>query len=383
MFDGYVRPDGKVGVRNFVLVLCINGLASRTARRIADAVAGLTFVATPNGRGQFGEDKALQRRQLIGLGRNPNVAAVLVVGVDRPTADDIAGEIGASGKPVEVAAFDDTHEDALALSARGLRIAGGLAKDASRQRRMPQPASTLVLGVECGHSDATSGLVGNPVAGACVDRLVDCGATAIIGETIEWLGAETIVARRAANAAIGAAITDAVLRRESRVIAAGVDLTGNNPGSENIRGGLSTIEEKSLGAIAKSGSRVVRSLLGHAEPPLGPGLHLMDGPSFSPESLTGFAAAGAQLTLFTTGPGNSYCSALAPTIKITGRPDTAARLKDQIDFEAGAVLAGHETVDAAADRLFAQVLATASGELTWGEVHGEGAEVLTRAGPSM
>jgi altronate dehydratase large subunit len=231
--------------------------------------------------------------------------------------------------------------------------------------------------------DATSGIAANPVAGACVDRLIDLGATAIVGETVEWLGAEDLVARRAATPDIGKAMLEAVLGREARLAAAAVDLTGSNPGQENIRGGLSTIEEKSLGAIAKTGSRPIMSLLGHAEAPAARGLHLMDGPSFSPESLTGFAAAGAQLTLFTTGPGNSFCSLLAPTLKITGRGVTAERLADQIDFDAGGVLAGHESIEAAADRLLARLLATASGELTWGEIHGEGAECFTRAGPSM
>jgi altronate dehydratase large subunit len=382
-FEGYARPDGRVGVRNHVLVLSINGLANRAAQRIAAAVLGVVLVTTPYGRGQYGEDKSLHRRQLIGLARNPNVAAVLIVGVDRPSADDIAGAVSSGGKPVEVLTLDDTHEDALALSALGVRAAGRLLRDASRQHRSIQPAGALFMGVECGHSDATSGIGANPVAGACVDRLVDSGGTAVIGEAIEWLGAERLVAQRASSARVGKAIVQAVLRREKRLVDDHIDLTGNNPGTENIRGGLSTIEEKSLGAIAKTGARSIAGLLGHAETPKRKGLYLMDGPSFSPESLTGFAAAGAQIMLFTTGPGNSFCSLLAPTIKITGRSDTATRLDDQIDFDAGPVLAGTESVDAAGERLFRYVLATASGLLTFGEAHGEGAEVFTRTGPSM
>ncbi len=382
-FEGYARPDGRVGVRNHVLVLSINGLANRAAQRIAAAVVGVALVTTPYGRGQYGEDKELHRRQLVGLASNPNVAAVLIVGVDRPSADDIARAVSLGGRAVDVATLDDTHEDALALSELGIRVAGRLLRDASRQRRSIQPASALFLGVECGHSDATSGIGANPVAGVCVDRLVDSGGTAVIGEAIEWLGAEHLVAQRATNRSVGKAIMRAVLRREKLLVDARLNLTGNNPGAENIRGGLSTIEEKSLGAIAKTGTRPIVALLGHAETPGRKGLHLMDGPSFSPESLTGFAAAGAQIMLFTTGPGNSFCNLLAPTIKITGRSDTATRLDDQIDFDAGPVLAGTETVEAAGERLFQHVLATASGLLTFGEVHGEGAEVFTRAGPSM
>jgi altronate dehydratase large subunit len=382
-FEGFARPDGAIGVRNHVLVLSINGLANGAAGRIAAAVRGVTLVATPYGRGQYGEDRALHRRQLVGLALNPNVAAVLIIGVDRTSSDDIAAAVAPSGKPVEVLTLDDTHEDALELSARGIRAAARLLREASRARRTRHPVGVLFLGVECGHSDATSGIVANPVAGACVDRLVDYGGSAVVGEAVEWLGAEHLVAGRARTKAVGKAIVQAVLRREKRLADARIDLTGNNPGPENIRGGLSTIEEKSLGAIAKTGTRPIIGLLGHGEPPVRKGLHLMDGPSFSPESLTGFAAAGAQVMLFTTGPGNSYCSLIAPTIKITGRADTAGRLSDQIDFDASAPLDGVETVEAAGERLLQHVLATASGLMTLGEAHGEGAECFTRAGPSM
>jgi len=380
---GYLRADGAVGVRNHVLVLSILGLVNRVAARIADAVGGTLLVHTPYGRGQYGADKVLHRAVLAGLCCNPNVAAVLIVGADRRAAEDIAGFAAASGKPVRIVALDDTHEDSLAASAAGIRAAGELVHAASRLVRTPQPASRLFLGVECGHSDATSGLVANPVAGNCVDRLVDAGGTAVVGETVEWLGAEHILARRAATHAIADAIVAAVLRREAEVAASGHSLTGNNPGTENIRGGLSSIEEKSLGAIAKSGTRAIQGLLNVAERPRVPGLHLMDGPSFSPESLTGFAASGAQIMLFTTGAGNGFCSAIAPTVKITGRPQTAAKLSDQIDFDASAAFLGQSDIGPLGQRLFETVLAVASGAATWGEVHGEGGEAFVRVGASM
>lgn len=382
-FMGYRRPDGRVGVRNHVLVLSIVGLVNRAAERIAAAVYGTVLVATPYGRGQYGADKALHRRQLVGLGRNPNVGGVLIVGADRVTADEVAAAIGAGGKPVRVVALDDTHEDALELSAKGVHAAGGLVHANARSVRTRQSASALFCGIECGHSDATSGIVSNPVAGQFADLLVDHGGSAVVGEAIEWLGAEDIVAQRAVSKGLAAAIKQAVLDRECAVAAVGVDLTGNNPGAENIRGGLTTIEEKSLGAIAKTGSRPVQGLLAHAEPPGSPGLFLMDGPSFSPESITGFVAAGAQLVLFTTGAGNSYCSALAPTIKISGRPETARRLQGQIDFDASAVFEGRESLEVAGQRLFRLALEVASGALTWGEVHREGAESFARAHASM
>jgi altronate dehydratase large subunit len=382
-FLGYARSDGSVGVRNHVLVLSILGLVNRVAERIAQEVAGTLLVTTPYGRGQYGPDKKAHRDLLIGLCLNPNVAAVLIVGADRPAAEDIAAAAAKSGKPVMVAILDDTHEDALELSARGIRLAGELVHAASRLRRTWHPASALLLGVECGHSDATSGLVANPVAGNCVDRMVDAGGSAVVGETVEWLGAEHLVAKRAADPKIAQAIIDAVLRREASLSREKVDLTGNNPGAQNIRGGLSSIEEKSLGAIAKTGTRPIRGVLDLAQRPGAAGLYLMDGPSFSPESLTGFAASGAQMMLFTTGPGNSFCNAIAPTIKITGRPDTAARLTGQIDFDASAVFAGREDIADAGARLFALVLDIASGARTWGEIHREGAEAFVRINGSM
>jgi altronate dehydratase large subunit len=382
-FSGYRREDGRCGVRNAVLVLGLNGLVARAASRIAANVAGTVLFASPYGRGQFGADKQAHTAQLVGLGRNPNIAATVVVGADRPTTDEVAHSIASAGKPVATVALDDVHEDALELAVRGTRVAAELVRNASRLRREPAPLSALFLAVECGHSDATSGLVSNPLAGRIVDRIVDAGGTAVFGETIEWLGAEHLLAQRAVRPDIGDAIVAAVRRREAAVAETGIDLTGNNPGAENIRGGLSTIEEKSLGAIAKGGSRRFAGLLSVAEAPPGPGVYVMDAPGFSPESMTGFAAAGAQVMLFTTGAGNSYCSAIAPTIKISARPDTVAHLPTQIDFDASAVFGGSEDIDAAADRLFALLLDVCSGTRTWGEVLGETAESVIRVAGSL
>ncbi|HEV8311285.1 MAG TPA: UxaA family hydrolase [Methylomirabilota bacterium] len=382
-FLGYERPDGSYGVRNHVLVLSILGLTSASARRIARLVRGTRCVTTPYGRGLIGADADLHRRTLTGLGRHPNVAAVLVVGADRKAVDRVAGEIAASGKPVEALALDDVHEDALALTDRGVRACVPLARDASRLRRVPAPLAALFCGLECGHSDTTSGLVANPLAGLVVDRLVEAGGRAVFGETVEWLGAEHLLAGRAATPEVGQAIRAAVARREALAVAAGLDLTGNNPGAENIAGGLSTIEEKSLGGISKGGRAPIRGLLGFAEPPREPGLYVMDGPAFSPESMTGMVSAGAQLMLFTTGPGNSVVSGLAPTIKISANPQASHRLAEQIDFDASAAFLGQEGLPAAAGQLFRLVLEVASGGLTLGEILDEGEEVVTRLQPSL
>ena len=382
-FLGYPRPDGRVGIRNRVLIMAINGLVAPAAGRIAAAVRPALLVTSPYGRGQFGADKRAHAQQLIGLGRNPNVAAVLIVGADRMTADAMAEQIRTSGKPTEVVALDDVQEDALALSLQGIRAAARLVRNASRQRREARAVSSLFVGVECGHSDATSGLVANPLAGKVVDRLIDAGGTAVIGETLEWLGAEHLLARRAATPAVAEAITAAVQRREAAISASGVDPLHDNPGAENIRGGLSSIEEKSLGAIAKGGTRPIDGVLALAEAPARAGLYFMDAPFFSPESLTGFAAAGAQVMLFTTGAGNSFCSAVAPTIKISAKPETLARLGEQIDFDASPAFSGTEDLDHAADRLFSLLLDVASGFRTWGEILSESSESIARIGGSL
>jgi altronate dehydratase large subunit len=382
-FLGYRRDKGRAGVRNNLLVLSINGLVSASARRIAAALPGSKLVATPYGRGQLGEDKDAHFRQLVGLGRNPNVGAVVVIGADRPSVDQVGDAIAEFGKPVARAALDDVHEDAIALTERGTRLGAKLAHEISRLRREPVVAGELFLGIECGHSDATSGLVANPLAGYAADRVIAEKGSAVIGETLEWLGAEHILASRAQHESVGKAITQAVLKREAAAAATGMDLLGNNPGEENIRGGLSTIEEKSLGAVVKGGTTKIQSLLALAEQPAKPGLHVMDAPGFSPESLTGFAAAGAQLMLFTTGPGNSFCNRLAPTIKISGHPEAAKRLAEQIDFDGSAVLQGRELLEQAGERLWKLVLDIASGSATWGEILDENDEVFVRLGQSF
>jgi altronate dehydratase large subunit len=383
-FLGFPRRNGRAGIRNHLLVLGINGLIAPAARRIAQAIQGSKLVATPYGRGQIGPDKDMHFAQLAGLGAHPNIGATLIIGADRPAAEAVAEAIIArSAKQVAIITLDDVHEDSLALADRGIRLGGQLARTISAERRVPVSVSDLFIGIECGHSDATSGLVSNPLAGAVADRLIDLGGSAVIGETIEWLGAEHVLARRAAAPDVGQAIVSAVAEREKVVAAQGVDLLYNNPGHENVRGGLSTIEEKSLGAIAKAGNRPIRSLLSFASAPATPGLHVMDGPNFSPESMTGFAAAGAQSMLFTTGAGNSFCSLLAPTIKISAHPSAVSALGEQIDFDASAALGGAATVDEIADKLLAHLIDVASGSATWGEIFAEGDECFARFGGSF
>jgi altronate dehydratase large subunit len=380
---GYRRPDGRAGVRNHVLVLGINGLALRVAERICRNLPGTICVASPSGRGLLEPDLGAHFRQLAGIACNPNVGAVLVVGVDDETLEQVLGPIRASGKPFEALSFAQLHEDTLSVLDRGVRSGARLARAASAARRVPIAVADLVVGVECGHSDGTSGMTCNPVVGDTADWLVDQGAAVIMGETVEWLGAEHLLARRGSTPEVANAILAAVNAREAFAMTSGRSLTGNNPGEENIRGGISTIEEKALGAIAKSGSRPITGVLQLAQAPPGPGLYLMDAPSFSPESLTGFAAAGAQLMLFTTGPGNSFANGVAPTIKLSAQAETIRRLPEQIDFDASGPLTEGDSIAGTSARLRKTIAEICCGTLTWGEILGEGLDVPARLRGSL
>jgi altronate dehydratase large subunit len=237
--------------------------------------------------------------------------------------------------------------------------------------------------MECGRSDPSSGLVANPLVGTLVDAIIAAGGRAVFGETIEWLGAEHLLAQRAANADVARAIHNAVLRRERVSVEAGLDLLGNNPGPTNIAAGLSTIEEKSLGAIAKGGGSTIHGVLAVADAVPGPGLYLMDAPAYAPESVGGLVASGAQIILFTTGVGNSFVSGIAPTIKISANPLATSRLVQQLDFDASDVFERKATLADAARRLQDTVLEIASGTLTWGEILDEGEDVVSRLGEAL
>ena len=382
-FPGYPRVGGRPGVRNHLLVLSATGLTGPTARRIAAQVPGALVICVPWDTGLLGEDRAVNRRALGRFVTHPNVGGVLIIGGNPPLVDELAEQSTASGRLVEALTLDSCGHDAFTLTANGVRAAARLRHALSRVARAPVPTRDLFLGLECGRSDPSSGLVSNPLLGLMADRVADLGGTAVIGETTEWLGAEHLLSARGATPEVQQAIREAVLRRERRAVEAGMDLLGNNPGPTNIAAGLSTIEEKSLGNIAKSGHRPIQSVLGYGEEPTQQGVHVMDAAAYAPESLTGFTVAGAQLICFTTGVGNSYVNLLCPTIKVSANPESAERLKEQLDFDAHAVFHGREALEAAADRLWATLLEVAGGALTWGEVYAEGDEVVSRYGAAL
>ena len=380
-FLGYPRENGTFGVRNDVAVISIMDNCNPVTRAISHAVRGTIPVTTLFVRGQYGHDLEVTLESLAGMGRNPNIAGVLLVGLEAATTEEVARRIRPSGKPVESVTLQPGGT--VNAIADGTRLALKLATRASSIRRQPCPVSALVVGVECGGSDTTSGLTCNPVIGRMSDRLIDDGGTVIISETSEFFGAEHLFAERATNPAVGQAFTDAVLRLEREAIARGMDIRGTNPTPDNIRGGLSTIEEKALGAMAKSGTRPLRGVLTYGEAPTATGLHFMDAPAPAVENLTAFAAAGCQLIFFGTGVGNPIGNMVTPTVKVSGNVNTLRSMPENIDFDASSILESGARVADVGDALYGYAIEVASGTLTSAELLDVRETAISRFAPTI
>lgn len=360
---GYRRDGGRIGCRTHLLVLNATGLTDRIARRVVAAVPGAVLASYPYGMGVLGADADTARRAMQGLALHPNVGAVLVLSADRTRLDEISAVLDIGDKPFDALALDSAAHDALRLTALGTATAMRLRRAVSRQPRRTAPLAALCVALECGLSDPTSGIAANPLIGHVADRIVAAGGTVILGETLEWLGVEDQLARRARTPEVADRIVGAVARRERLAVENGVDLLGLNPNRRNIEEGLTTIEEKASGSAAKSGSSPIEGVLDYAETPPHPGLWLMDGASYTPESMTGMVAAGAQVALFSTGSGNSYASALCPTLKISANARTVAALDTQIDIDASALMSGQDPADMA-EAVLDEIVAVFDGALT-------------------
>ena len=376
-FYGYRRPDGSVGVRNHVLIIPSTGCASALATRISNQVIGTMAVTHTEGCLQLGKDVEQTYRTLVGIGRNPNVAAVVAVGLgcEQVSADKLADDIAASGKPAESVIALELGGVTNAMS-EGVKRARKLVEEVSEVRREKVDASELVVGVKCALTDTTSGIAANPSVGNAIDRVIEAGGTAIFSETPEIIGAEHILAKRAVSEEVANRLLEVVRVIEERVKMAGVDMRGSNPTPGNIKMGITTIEEKSLGAILKGGTTPLMGVLDYGERPPGKGLYFMDGPGRTNELLTGLVAAGAQVIVMPTGGGSPSGSPIAPTIKVTGNPNTSRRLMEYIDIDVSQILAGLETVEEAGARIYRRILRVASGEPTKIEKLGYGATAI-------
>ncbi|QLC35256.1 UxaA family hydrolase (plasmid) [Halarchaeum sp. CBA1220] len=371
-FMGYRRDDGRVGVRNHVAVIPTSVAASSVARGIADGV-GAWAKATPHQMGttQPPETRSQTERVLAGIGQNPNVGAALVVelGTEETDAADLADRIARNGTVVETLSIRDVGGTSAALEA-GAATLDELNEEASTARREEADASELVFAVECGGSDATSGIAANPAVGNACDRLVRDGGTASFSETPEFIGAEHILAERCVDDDVRERLLERVEEREAMADMMGVDLRGAQPTPGNQEGGLTTIEEKSLGAIAKGGTTPIRDFVEFAEQlPVGGGLVPMDTPGYDVESVVGKVAAGAQVVAFTTGRGSTTGNPIAPVIKVTGNPKTWERMANNMDVNASTVIDG-ESIESVGERVYDELLAVADGKRTEAEKRG-------------
>jgi altronate dehydratase large subunit len=378
---GYRRGNA-VGIRNMVAVISVMDNCNPVTRAVADAVQGTVYLPGSFIRGQLGRDRAITLKVTAGLCLNPNIAAVVAIGLEPRTTRELVELLSASGKPVE---WVDIQEAGGTINsiAKGTRAAARLVRHVSKQRREEFPLSSLVLGLECGGSDTTSGLASNPSIGVVSDKVVGAGGTAIITETSEFFGAEHLFAERAASTEVRTKFISEIETLEKEIIALGIDLRGSNPTPDNIRGGLTTIEEKALGAMAKAGKSELVGVLGYGDVPERSGLHFMSGPAPAVESITGLAAGGCQLCLFSTGVGNPIGHQVATVIKISGNRNTIEGMSDNVDFDVSSILEKDESIASAGSRLFEYVLSVASGELTTSEVLDTRESAISRFGPSM
>jgi len=381
-FQGYRRADGRVGVRNLVAVLSAMDNTNPSAQRIGQMVAGTIVLSTPFGRTQIGRDFEMTIKTLSEIGAHPNIASVLVLSLSLDSGADIAARIRASGKRVETLGLHECGS-ALALSVEGARMAAEMVVAASDMEREPCAFSDLVVAVECGGSDTTSGLASNPTVGLFADHFIDAGGTIILSEPAEFIGAEHILAGRAENPADADRIRAMVRWFEDEAAKEGVDMRGTNPTPDNMAGGLTTLEEKSLGAIAKGGSRPVVEVIDYADRPSRRGLVIMNTPSAACESMTGLVGGGAQIVIFSTGRGNAIGAPVAPTIKISGNPNTLAAMRENIDVDVSGIIDGGSSLEASADQLWDAAWRVASGRLTRCEVLGEEQLSVSRFGPSV
>lgn len=373
-FWGYRRPDGRVGTRNHVLILATVGCAAETARLAAEGLYGAVSFINQNGCGESSRNLRRTRDVLLGLAAHPNVYGVVAIGLgcEINRMDDFLAELKArTSKPVEALLIQE-EGGTIETVAKVKKIARRMIIEASMCRREECDLSELILGVECGGSDATSGLVSNPVMGLVSDRVVAAGGTSMFSETVEMIGAEHILARRAATPEVGQKILDYVRHREQEQIDAGEDVRKTQPSPGNKDGGITTLEEKSLGCIYKGGSTPIVDMIDCAHAPEKKGLVLMDTPCYDMLSVTAKAAGGCQLIVFTTGRGNAIGNPVVPVMKVTANGDTFRRMNDNIDLDMSGVLTENVSLDEMADRTLRQIADTLSGRLTSAEVLGLG-----------
>jgi len=377
-FRGYKRDDGRIGVRNHVLILPVDDLSNAACEAVASNIKGTLAIPHPYGRLQFGADLELHFKTLIGTGSNPNVAAVVVIGIEDGWAKRVADGIAASGKPVSSFGIEG-HGDM-----ETIRRASKTAKDyvqwASELRREERPLRDLWVSTKCGESDTTSGIGANPCVGNAFDKLYEHGVTLVFGETTELTGGEQLVAARCRTPEVRDKFLFMFNRYQEVVNRHKTsDLMDSQPTKGNIAGGLTTIEEKALGNIQKIGKRcMVDGVLDKAEVPSGSGLWFMDSSSAAAEMVTLCAASGYAVHFFPTGQGNVIGNPILPVIKLCANPRTVRLMPEHIDVDVSGITRREINMDQAGDKLLQMMFRTANGRLTAAETLGHREFVLTR-----
>lgn len=370
-FHGWVRANGTVGIRNLVGVISTVACANDVASAIAKDIAGSALFTHQQGCSQTRPDVELVERVLTNIAANPNLGAVVFVslGCESVDTEKVVQAAKLLGKPVETIVIQNIGGKSASIK-KGREVVQKLARLLSKESKSVVPISRLRIGLKCGSSDTTQGLSSNIVIGKLTDIFVAAKAQVIIGETTEFMGAEHIAARHSANQSVGSAIIKAVSNMEARALSMGVDMRGGQPTRGNIAGGLTTIEEKSLGALAKAGSAIFQDVVAYGTPSEKPGLIMMDSPGREPELLTGLAAMGCNLVLFATGRGAPQGFPFMPVIKITGNKKTWQLMNEHMDCCVASVIDGELHTEDAAKEVLEKIFAVISGEPTKAELCG-------------
>lgn len=385
-FWGYRRPNGAVGIRNHLLIVPAVPTAHTVAQRVAALLPGAIPLPNPDDGTLRGAGAAVAERVLAGAAASPNIGAALVIGLSPETGE--AGRVAqmaqqvAPWKPLEFFSIQDTGGSIRAI-AHGAEVAKRLMLALGLPQRVEVPISELIMAAECGGSDGTSGIASNPTVGVVSDLLVDAGGTVIFSETTELMGAEHILARRARDERVARRIFEIVENVERAANAVGATVLGGNPTPGNIAGGLTTIEEKSLGCIYKGGSSTIQDVLDFAQRPTSKGLFIMDTPGHDAVSVSAKAAAGAHLCIFTTGRGSPLGNAVYPVIKVCANPATVERMQDNIDFSAAPIIEGTAATEQMGRELFRLMVEVCSGRQTSAEIIGHQEFAIHYIGPPV